>query len=102
MNPTDAVLAIVAMALVTYLTRAGGIWVMGFMPMSSRVEAFLRYLAGSVLVALVVPAAVRGGTAAMLAVGTAAVAMAVTRKTLLSIALGVAAAALLRAGGGDF
>lgn len=97
MSSTDALLVIFAMALVTYATRAGGIWLVGFMPMSPRLEAFLRYLAGSVLVALVVPATVRGGAAAFVAVGVTLLAMAVVRRGLVAMALGILAAALYRA-----
>ncbi|MCJ8142438.1 AzlD domain-containing protein [Ancylobacter sp. A5.8] len=97
MNTTDALLVIFAMALVTYGTRAGGIWLVGFMPMSPRLEAFLRYLAGSVLVALVVPATVRGGAAAFVAVGVTLLAMVVVRRGLVAMALGILAAALYRA-----
>ncbi|MFT0859781.1 AzlD family protein [Ancylobacter sp. G4_0304] len=97
MSSADALLVIFAMALVTYATRAGGIWLVGFMPMSPRLEAFLRYLAGSVLVALVVPATVRGGAAAFVAVGVTLLAMAVVRRGLVAMALGILAAALYRA-----
>lgn len=97
MSTGNALLVIAAMTLVTYATRAGGIWFMGFMPMTARVEAFLRYLAGSVLVALLVPAVVRGGTAAFVAVGASILAMLIIRKSLPSMAIGVVAAALFRA-----
>ncbi|MCK0209247.1 AzlD domain-containing protein [Starkeya koreensis] len=97
MSTTDALLVVFAMALVTYGTRAGGIFAVGFVPMSARVEAFLRYLAGSVLVALVVPATVRGGTEAYVAVGVAILGTLVLRKALPAIALGILAAALWRA-----
>ena len=97
MSTGNALLVIAAMTLVTYATRAGGIWFMGFMPMTARVEAFLRYLAGSVLVALLVPAVVRGGSAAFVAVGVSLAAMFLIRRSLLSMALGVVAAALFRA-----
>lgn len=97
MSTTDALLVIFAMALVTYATRAGGIFLVGFVPMSARTEAFLRYLAGSVLVALVVPATVRGGPEGYLAVGVAILGTLVLRKALPAIALGILAAALWRA-----
>lgn len=96
MSTENALLVIAAMTLVTYATRAGGIWFMAFMPVTARVEAFLRYLAGSVLVALLVPAVVRGGNVAYIAVGVSVAAMLVTRRTLLSMAAGVVAAALFR------
>ncbi|MBB3772070.1 putative membrane protein [Angulomicrobium tetraedrale] len=96
MNTSDTLLVIFAMALVTYATRAGGLWVVGFMPMSPRLEAFLRYLAGSVLVALVVPATVRGEGAAFVAVGATLVSVVLLRRALLAMAIGVLAAALYR------
>lgn len=97
MTSTDALFVIAMMAVVTLATRIGGVWFMSFMPLSARVEAFLRYLAGSVFVALVVPAVARGGPAAMVAVGVSVAAVLVTRKALISMAIGVAAAALYRA-----
>lgn len=97
MSTVNALLVVFAMGLVTYATRAGGIFLVGFVPMSARVEAFLRYLAGSVLVALVVPATVRGGPEAYLAVGVAILGTLALRKTLPAIALGILAAALWRA-----
>lgn len=92
-----ALLAIAGMAVVTYITRAGGLWLMVHVPMSRRVESFLRYLSGSVLVALVVPAALQEGSAAWIAVAAAALAMLAARRTLLALALGVALAAIFRA-----
>ena len=90
-------MAIAGMALVTYATRAGGLWLMVHVPLSPRVEAFLRYLSGSVLVALIVPAAVQEGTAAWVAIAAAVLVMLATRRTLLALLLGVLAAAAYRA-----
>ncbi|PWC31815.1 AzlD domain-containing protein [Azospirillum sp. TSO22-1] len=92
-----ALLAIAGMAAVTYATRAGGLWLMVHVPMSRRVEAFLRYLSGSVLVALVVPAALQEGAAAWIAVAVAALVMLAAKRTLLALVLGVAVAAAYRA-----
>lgn len=97
MSTTQALLVVFAMALVTYATRAGGIFLVGFVPMSARTENFLRYLAGAVLVALVVPATVRGGPEGYVAVGVAILARLVLRQALPAIALGILAAALWRA-----
>jgi Branched-chain amino acid transport protein (AzlD) len=51
-------LIIAAMAVVTYAMRAGGFLLMGSVPMTARVRAFLQALPGAVVVALVVPVAV--------------------------------------------
>ncbi len=91
-----ALLAIAGMALVTYATRAGGVLLMGLVPITPRVEAFLRHLSSSVLVALVAPAALRGEAAALVAVGAAALVMAATRHLIAAMSAGVAGAALLR------
>ena len=89
-------LAIVGMALVTYATRAGGVLLMGFIPITPRVETFLRHLSSSVLVALVAPAALKGGPAAIVAVLVTLLVMAASRQMVVAMAAGVVAAALLR------
>lgn len=91
-----ALAAILGMALVTYATRAGGILLMGLIPVTPRVEAFLRHLSSSVLVALVAPAMAKGDPAAMAAVAVTLVVMFATRQLVAAMAAGVAAAALFR------
>lgn len=88
---------IAAMALITYLTRVGGLWIMGFVSLTPRVEATLKALSGSVLVALVVPAAIHGGSAHVAAASIAALFAFLTGKPMLALCLGVAVAALGRA-----
>jgi uncharacterized membrane protein len=97
MSPLEASLAILAMGLVTYATRIGGIVLMSRVTFSPRVEAFLRYLSGSVLVAVVVPPVVETGPAAWLAVAAALASMLASRHTLLSLLVGMASAAIYRA-----
>ncbi|CAM3355648.1 AzlD family protein [Halomonas lysinitropha] len=89
-------LAIVIMSLVTYLTRAGGVFVMARVPIGPRVERFINAMAGSVLVAVITPMAVHGdGGARMALVATAGV-MLVLRKPLPAIAAGILTAAMWR------
>jgi uncharacterized membrane protein len=90
-------LIILAMAVVTYAMRAGGFLLMGYVPMTGRVRAFLQALPGAVVVALVVPVAARGGLAATAAVLAALAMMAWWRNDLIAVLSGVAAAALVRA-----
>lgn len=97
MSPVETVLAILAMGLVTYVTRIGGILIMARIPVSRRIEAFLRYLSGSVLVAVVVPPVVQTGPAAWLAVAASLAVMLATRHALLSLVVGMATAAAYRA-----
>jgi uncharacterized membrane protein len=96
-SPQETVLAVLAIGLVTYATRIGGILIMTRIPVSPRVEAFLRYLSGSVLVALVVPPVIHTGPAAWLGVAVSLAAMLRTRRALLSLVLGMASAAGYRA-----
>ena len=89
--------AILGMALVTYLTRAGGVLLMGIVPVTPRAEAFLRYLSSSVLVALVVPAVIESrDPATFVAVAVTVLVMAVSRQLVAAMLVGVVAAALLR------
>ena len=46
-------MAILAMAAVTYAIRAGGFWLMGYVPLTPRVRSILNALPGSVVVAVI-------------------------------------------------
>ena len=87
---------ILAMALVTYATRAGGLWLMGRVTPSPRVEAWLRNIPGAVLVSIVTPLALTNGPADALAAAATGVVAARTHNLLLAIVVGVASAWILR------
>lgn len=91
-----AIALILGMAVVTYLSRIGGVWAMSFVPMTPRIEAALKALSGSVLVALVVPAAIEGGVEFVAAVAVAAVVTAASSRPLIGMIAGVSVAALMR------
>lgn len=97
LSGSATLIACAAIAAIAYFSRAGGLWLMAWIPLTPRVEAFLNALAGSVLVALVVPGAVRGDPALQAAVAVAILAMAVSRRAVPSMLLGVATAAAWRA-----
>jgi len=101
MNPdlgtTGTWAAIIAMAAVTYAIRAGGFWLMGYVPLTRRVRSILNALPGSVVVAVILPLSVRGGMAATIAVVTSLVVMALRRNDLLAVVCGMGAAAFVRA-----
>jgi uncharacterized membrane protein len=84
------------MALVTYATRAGGLWLMGRVPMSSRVEAWLRQVPGAILVSIVAPTALARGPADALAAAATALVALRTRSLVLAMLVGVAAVWALR------
>ncbi|CDF96134.1 MULTISPECIES: AzlD family protein [unclassified Pseudomonas] len=87
---------ILLMALVTLVTRWGGVFVMSFVPINYRVQQFITAMSGSVLVAVLAPMAVKGDDGARLALLTTAVVMLVLKKPLPAIAAGILAAALMR------
>ncbi|MBS9403812.1 AzlD domain-containing protein [Halomonas sp. TRM85114] len=89
-------LAIVIMALATYLTRAGGVFVMSRVPIGPRVERFINAMAGSVLVAVITPMAVNGDWGARMALVATLGVMLVLRKPLPAITAGILTAALWR------
>jgi len=89
--------AIAAMALVTYAIRAGGFLLMGYVPLTRRVRSILNALPGAVVMAIIVPLAVRGGVAAIVAIVVSLVAMTLGRNDLLAVVCGVGAAAAVRA-----
>ena len=91
-----AVVAIVAMALVTYGTRAGGLWLVGHMPHSRRLTAALQSIPGAVLVSIVVPETVAGGPPSVIAALLTAAVAARTKNLLLAIVVGVACVYFLR------
>ncbi|MGP9832991.1 MULTISPECIES: AzlD family protein [Marinobacter] len=94
---TLGVLALIAiMAVVTLVTRFGGVFIMSFLRISPRVESFINTMASSVLIAIIVPMAVAGDLGALAALVTTGVAMLAIRKPLPAITLGLLAAALVR------
>ena len=87
---------VLVMALVTLLTRWGGVYVMSYIPISYRVKQFISAMSGSVLIALLAPLAVSGDNGARLALLTTAITILLIKKPLPAIALGILAAALYR------
>lgn len=85
-----------AMALVTLLTRIGSLPLMALIPFGPKTQLFIKYMAGSVLVAILVPLAVQGDLAARIALAVTAFLMLLLKKPLLAIGLGILAAALTR------
>lgn len=97
--PTTAlgsIVAILIMALVTYLTRAGGVYVMSRVPIGPRVERFINAMAGSVLIAVITPMAVQGDWGARMALAATLGVMLTTQKALAAISAGILTAALWR------
>lgn len=85
------------MAIVTYLTRAGGLWIIGLAETTPRLVRNLQHLATGVLTALVV-SGIRDGDAAIGAAAlAAAVVMHATGQILGAISGAAITAAIVRA-----
>jgi uncharacterized membrane protein len=93
---TAAVIAILGMGIVTYATRAGGFWLMGYVTLSPRLERFLRQTAGGVLVAIVVAAVVKGDPAMWAGLAAAIGIMIAIRKSMTAISIGMIVAVAIR------
>lgn len=95
-SPTFAELLLV-MALVAFACRAGGFFVMRFLPPSERLDAALRGTPLAVMSAILAVTLVRGGVSEFVAAGVVVAAMFVTRNEIVAALIGVAAIAALRA-----
>jgi uncharacterized membrane protein len=60
-------LAILLMAIATYATRAGGLWLASRFDLSERAGAWLEQIPGAILISLVAPPVLTGGLAEALA-----------------------------------
>jgi uncharacterized membrane protein len=91
--------AVVAMTLACYLMRTGGYWLIGRFTLGPRVHRMLDALPGAIIASTVAPILVKGGAGAALAVGAAALTMALVRNDFAAVLAGVGTAALVRAFG---
>ena len=92
-HETSAIGAILLLALVTMGTRIAGVWIMSYVAITPRIEAFLQYMAVSVLISIVVPATLAAAPRMWLAVGAAVIVMIATRSTLGAMVTGMIVAA---------
>lgn len=88
---------ILAMAVATYITRAGGLWLLSRMTLSPFMTSCLRHLPGTLLTAIVAPLLFKGDYAECTAAAVTVVMLACTGNLLLTLATGVSTVWLLRA-----
>lgn len=98
-GPAGPWIAILALALVTYLCRASGVVLMSRVRLTPRVERGLRALPGSIVVATAVPTGLSAGLPGLLGLVTAAGVMALTRFELAAVLAGMGVVALGRLAG---
>jgi uncharacterized membrane protein len=89
--------AIVLMAITTYATRAGGLWLASRFDLSERAGAWLDQIPGAILVSLVAPAVLTGGPAEALAALAVVVVAVRTASLPAAMVTGVVAVVVLRA-----
>jgi uncharacterized membrane protein len=94
-----ALLALLAMGISTFLMRAGGFWLMAHVPLTARVRRMLEALPGALVVAIVLPIAVKSGVTAFLAIAAAAAMMILRHNGFLAVVTGLIVAALARSMG---
>ena len=92
-------LALFAMGVTTFLMRAGGYWLMAHVPLTARIRRMLEALPGALVVAIVLPIAVKGGVTAFLAIAAAAAMMVVRHNGFLAVVTGLIVAAVARSMG---
>ena len=91
-----AAMTILGMALVTYATRLGGVWLVERVRPTARIEAALRYVPGAILTALVAPAVIQAGLPGLPAALATVVVVRRTGNLLLALAVGVACVWVVR------
>jgi uncharacterized membrane protein len=95
---TDAatILTILGMAAVTYATRAGGVLLMGRVPVSPRAERWLKQIPAAVITALITPEIINGGIPALVAGSITAVVAVRTKSVLAAMVTGVITTFIVR------
>lgn len=90
------VAVIVGMGIVTYATKAGGLWLLSRIDVSNRIESGLEMLPGAIIIAILGPELTSGGPAEWGAATIVLVAMWRTENVLFALLSGVAAVLLFR------
>jgi uncharacterized membrane protein len=90
-------LAIILMALATYATRSGGLWLASRFDLSERAGAWLDQIPGAILVSLVAPAILMGGPIEVLAAIVVVIVSLRTGSLPAAMVIGVGTVLALRA-----
>jgi uncharacterized membrane protein len=93
----EVMFAIILMALATYATRAGGLWLASRFDLSERAGAWLDQIPGAILVSLVAPTVLTGGIAEALAALAVLIVALRTGSLPAAMLTGVGAVVVLRA-----
>lgn len=89
-------LTIFLVSAVTYGLRLGGLLLAGILPNRGPVRQFLDALPGTILISLVVPAALQSGTTGMIGLAACLLAYFATKNLLVTMTAGVLVVSILR------
>jgi uncharacterized membrane protein len=92
----DILVAILLMGVISYGCRISGFFLMRYVTVTPRVEAWLNAMPIALIGAIVGPVAVKGGPAEWLGLATAIIGMRVTGNDFISVVAAVAVVALTR------
>lgn len=95
-NELTVTMTIIAMSIVTYATRAGGLWFLERFTPTPFVSACLSHLPGTLLIAIAAPLVAAGGPAEWTAGLVTILIMGRTSNLLAAMTAGVITVALLR------
>ena len=97
MTTSTMLIGLAVMIVATYSTRIAGVCLMNFVPLTKTVQQFLRGMASTVLIAIIVPIAWEGDWSMRAGLFVAIIAMLITRKNVLAMSLGIFATVVIRA-----
>ena len=93
---SEVAIVIAGMAVIMYLTRAGGYWLVGRLTPTPRVTRIIEQLGGVTLVALTAPVVVAAGAPGIIAAAVAALTAWRTGNLLVAMLLAMGVIRLLR------
>lgn len=94
---SDVLLAILVMALAALACRLGGYFMMRYVAMTPRVEAFLRTIPIALMASILVVAAAKGGPPEWAGIAAGMIAMRATGQEFAAVAAGIGTVAAMRA-----
>lgn len=94
--PTDSFLVIASCALLTYSLRLGGLLLAGRLPKTGRFKTFMDALPGTILLSLIIPAAINGGPLSWGATGITALVSLKSGNIFLAMVVGITIGAVGR------
>lgn len=92
----EALIAILGMALVTFMVKAGGLLLANRLPRDGFAASWLKHIPGAVLASLVAPALVTGTPAEVIAAAATTLVYFLTRNLFAAMATGVLVVYLAR------